>query len=220
MEEFQKGYSIKEVSEKLNIREGTLRQWEADFTGVLFIARYKGSRVYTDFDIETFKRIKEWREKNVSKELIREALIRERETNGAEHAKTLLPAIPHLTQSEAVESLQNIQQLPEEMKMMMTTALGNMKEELKKEIREEIRNEVKNEVMDEIRKELQSSSERQEKLLATGQNQTAAQIEKMSELITELKEKKQEIAEAEVDLEPAEEKPVEKKGFFKKWFKS
>lgn len=216
MEEISKTYSIREVSEKIKVPEGTLRQWEKDFAGVLFIARYKGSRYYTNFDIETLMTIKEWRADNLPKEKIRQALINKKERTEEEPAKTLLPTIPHLTQSEAVESLQKLQHFPEEMKMLMTSILGNMKEELKKEIREEIRNEVKNEVMEEIIKELKSSSEQQEKLLATGQNQTAAQIEKMSELIKELKDKKQGV----VELEPMQEKTPEKKGFFKKLFKS
>lgn len=216
MEEFVKAYSIKEASEKLGVAEGTLRQWEADLAGVLYIARYKGSRVYTDFDIETLNRIKEMRKKNISKKMIREGLEKEKKHLGTEVSKSFLPAIPHLSQSEAIDSLQRIQKLPEEMEVMMTTILSNVKEELKKEIREEVRNEV----IEEVRKELSNSSKNQQELLESGNDRTAIQIESLAKLIKEMKELQENATKKDFSsIENSREVDSPKQSFFKRLFK-
>lgn len=70
-----RAYSIKEVSKKISIPTGTIRQWEKDLTGLLVIPRTKqGARYYTDLEVELLTRIKEMREKNVGKEMIRTLL--------------------------------------------------------------------------------------------------------------------------------------------------
>ena len=61
-----RAYSIKEVSRKINVPAGTIRQWEKDLNGVLAIPRSKqGSRFYTEVEIAILKRIKEMRDKNL-----------------------------------------------------------------------------------------------------------------------------------------------------------
>lgn len=70
-----RAYSIKEVSKKINIPTGTIRQWEKDLNGLLSIPRTKqGARYFTEKEISLLKKIKEMREQNVSKEMIRSLL--------------------------------------------------------------------------------------------------------------------------------------------------
>ena len=70
-----RAFSIKEVSRKINVPAGTIRQWEKDLNGVLVIPRSKqGSRFYTEVEIAILKRIKEMRDKNLSKDIIKEML--------------------------------------------------------------------------------------------------------------------------------------------------
>lgn len=71
-QQIMRAYSIKEVSKKINIPSGTIRQWEKDLNGLLTIPRTRqGARYYTDKEIELLKKIKEMRAQNVSKDLIR-----------------------------------------------------------------------------------------------------------------------------------------------------
>lgn len=70
-----RAYSIKEVSKKINIPTGTIRQWEKDLNGLLVIPRTKqGARFFTENEINLLKKIKEMREQNVSKDMIRSLL--------------------------------------------------------------------------------------------------------------------------------------------------
>lgn len=71
-------YSIKEVSKKMNIPVGTIRQWEKDLNGILVIPRNENNaRYFTEVEIELLDKIKGMREKNVSKDLIRSLLTKE-----------------------------------------------------------------------------------------------------------------------------------------------
>ncbi len=64
-----RAYSIKEVSQKLNIPTGTIRQWEKDLSGILDIPRtQQGARYYTGYrEIKTLAKIKEMREQNIQR---------------------------------------------------------------------------------------------------------------------------------------------------------
>ena len=75
--QFMKAYTIKEVSKKINVPSGTIRQWEKDLGGLLIVPRTKqGARFYTDTEIELLMKIKHMRDKNLSKEMIRDLLHR------------------------------------------------------------------------------------------------------------------------------------------------
>ena len=89
-----RAYSINEVSQKLNIPTGTIRQWEKDLNGLLNIPRtQQGARYYTDHEIMTLAKIKEMREQNVSKGMIR-TLLAKYLNNGLEpHSESLELAI-------------------------------------------------------------------------------------------------------------------------------
>ena len=70
-----RAYSIKEVSQRINTPTGTIRQWEKDLNGLLVIPRtQQGARYYTDNEIKMLKKIKEMREQNVSRGMIRSLL--------------------------------------------------------------------------------------------------------------------------------------------------
>ena len=93
-----RAYSIKEVSQKLNIPTGTIRQWEKDLSGILDIPRtQQGARYYTDHEIKTLAKIKEMREQNVSKGMIRSLLEKylgkESETESDSHSESLELAV-------------------------------------------------------------------------------------------------------------------------------
>ena len=70
-----RAYSIKEVSQIINIPTGTIRQWEKDLDGLLVVPRtQQGARYYTDNEITILKKVKEMREQHVSKGMIRSLL--------------------------------------------------------------------------------------------------------------------------------------------------
>lgn len=70
-----RAYSIKEVSKMINTPTGTIRQWEKDLDGLLVIPRtQQGARYYTDQEINILKKIKEMRNQNISKGMIRNLL--------------------------------------------------------------------------------------------------------------------------------------------------
>lgn len=153
MEEFLKAYSIKEVSQKLDIPQGTIRQWEKDFKGILEIPRDKeNSRYYTEIEIETLNNIKTMREKNLSKEIIKNLLENKPEE---EKKKTPQPDVPVLRQTEITETLRNIHRSFEtfpEIKEMIVS-------EIKDELRNEIKNEISTSIQEEISKGLETTSE-------------------------------------------------------------
>lgn len=182
MTEFLTAYSIKEVSEMIDVAVGTLRQWESDFKGVIEIPRdSKGARYYTQFEIETLKHIKAMREKKLSKDVIRDLLEKKNEAGGIETALAPQPTPQQMSQSEAVQTLQEIKS--------MMSGFEEFKSELKKELRSEIRNEVKQEVLEEVRREIASSSEGHQKLLQSGAESTSEQIEGVSKTLAEMEKR-------------------------------
>jgi DNA-binding transcriptional MerR regulator len=220
MSEFMKAYTIKEVSSMITVPEGTLRQWEKDFEGILVIPRDKqNARYYTDFEIETLKHIKAMRTKNLSKDMIRELLQKRSQTDDAS-SSVLEPSVPQMSQNEAVETLRNIQSTFENFEEFKLA----MKQELVAELRNEIRQEIKNELISEVRKEIASSSEQQQKLLETGKEQTSEQIGILSEALEKMENNYQsEIKRRDEMLMEnmrllRELKEEQNKGFFKKLF--
>lgn len=163
-----KAYTIKEVSKLLDTPEGTLRQWEKDFPDVLVIPRdAQNARYYTEFEIETLKHIKSMREKNLSKKMIKELLQKHSETN-LERNHVVEPTVPTLKQSEAIETLRNIQNTLE--------TLPEIKELIISELKSEIRNEIKDELNNAVRNEIASS-------LEAGNKNTSEQIKTLSKAL-------------------------------------
>lgn len=168
MDEFMKAYTIKEVSTLIGVPEGTIRQWEKDFPDILLIPRdAQNARYYTEFEIETLKQIKSMRDKNLPKKMIKELLKRQTET-GLKRNQVIEPTIPTLKQSEAVETLRDLQRSLE--------AFPDIKEMMIAELKSEIRNEIKSELTDAVRKEIASS-------LESGNTRTSEQIETLSKAL-------------------------------------
>jgi DNA-binding transcriptional MerR regulator len=148
-----RAYSIKEVSKKINIPTGTIRQWEKDLQGILVIPRTKqGARFFTENEIELLKKIKEMRQQNVSKEMIRSLLQKhftEISEPPSESNETSLPALDHEQNEVANTPEFNIEDF--------YTMMESYKQELVKEIKQEI-SYNRQQIMDEMKNELASSS--------------------------------------------------------------
>lgn len=132
--EFLKAYSIKEVANKIEIAEGTIRQWEKDFS--LDIPRNDGNaRYFTEIEIETLEHIKTMREKNLSKAVIKD-LLDKRNTNS--NQIQTIPNVPQLRQSEITETLRSIQRSFETFPEVKEQIISELKEEIKESIRDEL----------------------------------------------------------------------------------
>jgi DNA-binding transcriptional MerR regulator len=175
MSEFLTAYSIKEVSEKVDVPPGTLRQWESDFKGILDIPRDKeNSRYYTDIEIETLSHIKKMREKNLSKAVIKELLDKQ---PAAELEKVPQPPVPVLRQSEITETFRNIQNSFE--------TFPEIKEMIVSEIKNDIRNEIKNEITATIQKEISQGMESTSEQIKSLSDAYKSEVERRDELLTE-----------------------------------
>lgn len=149
-----RAYSIKEVSKKINIPTGTIRQWEKDLNGLLVIPRTKqGARFFTENEIELLKKIKEMRAQNVSKDMIRSLLQKhfsEVSEPPSESLETSLPAAPTAEQNE-------VSHTPELSIDDVYALMDSYKQELVKEIKQEI-SYNRQQILDEMKNELASSS--------------------------------------------------------------
>lgn len=144
--QFVKAYTIKEVSKMINIPPGTLRQWEKDLEGILIIPRSKqGARFYTDHEIQLLEKIKQMRNKNLSKEMIKELFQKHvyseppSETVEASLAPVVNEASPAGEQNE-------MEMFYEAMNMFRHQLIEDMRSEIKISIRKEIIDEVKKEI--------------------------------------------------------------------------
>ncbi|MBS4189709.1 MerR family transcriptional regulator [Bacillus sp. FJAT-49705] len=147
---FVKAYTIKEVSKILNVPPGTLRQWEKDLEGLLIIPRSKqGARFYTDDEIKLLDTIKQMRDKNLSKDMIRELLQRNFVSD--------TDSVPHITSLSPISN--DIQTESEEDQMaLFLTSMEAFREQLINDVREEIRTGIRKEVLEEVKKEVSKGS--------------------------------------------------------------
>lgn len=159
---FVRTYSIKEVSKKMNIPVGTIRQWEKDLSGILVIPRNESNaRYFTEIEIELLKKIKGMREKNVSKDLIRSQLTEEASKQSKEKEISPLteitlntanaPLVENKRENEAQQgkSQANIEEF--------FAALEQYKLDFLQDIKDTVAyNQA--EVMDEMKREISSSS--------------------------------------------------------------
>lgn len=152
-----RAYSIKEVSKKINIPTGTIRQWEKDLNGLLNIPRTRqGARFYTDKEIMILEKIKEMREQNVSKDLIRN-LFEKHVANDSEVPSESFKLTVQTT-DETVNQTNEVIANPREQYMQ---ELYSTMEQFKYELLHELKNELtynRNEMITEIRDELYNTS--------------------------------------------------------------
>jgi DNA-binding transcriptional MerR regulator len=149
-----RAYSIKEVSQIINIPTGTIRQWEKDLNGLLVIPRtQQGARYYTDHEIKILNKVKEMREQHVSKGMIRSLL--DKHLNGDSNPP-----------SEAFEmAVQPVQETPSQQSTDLQTnsmeAFYAAMETFKQDLLNEIKHEIavnRNDLIDEMKNEFSSSS--------------------------------------------------------------
>ncbi|PLR89158.1 hypothetical protein CVD19_24065 [Bacillus sp. T33-2] len=155
--QFTKAYSIKEVSKKINVPSGTIRQWEKDLNGLLIIPRTKqGARFFTDYEIGMLVKVKEMRDKNLGKDMIQELIKRhlaegsEAGSNYFETSLTVPAASADREQETAVVEAAGLGNFLD--------AMESYKLELLNDIKQEIRNGIRNEVIDEVKKEISKGS--------------------------------------------------------------
>lgn len=157
--------SIKEVSKKMNIPVGTIRQWEKDLSGILSIPRGENNaRFFTDKEIEILKKIKEMRKNNVSKEQIRDHLAKE--LNGIAPGTNPSLTTEVAIRTEEIPGTSIVEKKPvNEITTMKTqtnieeffAALEQYKLDLIQDIKDAVTSSQA-EVMDELKKEISSSS--------------------------------------------------------------
>jgi len=133
-----KTYTIKEVAKKLNVSPGTLRQWEKELNDVLIIPRSnQGARYYTDDEISLLETIKQMRDKNLSKDMIRSLLEDEFKLKieaGIDEEESILPKKQEMKQFiNSFDALKN-QFINEVKNEIQTTLRKNILDEVKKEI--------------------------------------------------------------------------------------
>ncbi|MBQ8815928.1 MAG: MerR family transcriptional regulator [Lachnospiraceae bacterium] len=73
----QQMYSIKEAAQALQVEAHALRYWEEEL-GLSICRNAQGRRVYTESDIDTFKRIKGWKEQGLQLKAIKELIDKEK----------------------------------------------------------------------------------------------------------------------------------------------
>lgn len=157
--QFVRSYTIKEVSKKMNVPPGTLRQWEKDLSGLLIIPRTKqGARFYTDLEIILLEKIKQMRDKNLSKDIIRELIQK--------HLDHDFVAASEGSSGPFATSLTLVPQAKEENEVHTQTAnlddffaaMEVYKQNLLKDVKDEIRNGIRKEVLEDVKKEISKGS--------------------------------------------------------------
>ncbi|MED3625585.1 MerR family transcriptional regulator [Neobacillus thermocopriae] len=160
---------MKEVSKKLNVAPGNIRQWEKDLPDYLNIPRSKqGARIYTINEINLLLEIKDMYSQKLSKDKIREILKRKKENGTAKEKETnsevrtthqtssqvellskktevsvITESVPQAPVNEAIA---NANQFFEAMERYKDTFLNEVKEEIKAVVRKEVINEMKKEI--------------------------------------------------------------------------
>lgn len=145
-----RAYSIKEVSRRINVPAGTIRQWEKDLNGVLIIPRSKqGARFYTEVEISILKRIKEMRDKNLSKEIIKDMLQK--------HLTQEKQPVSEPPSEDSGTSLAVVEKPAEPRMEDFLVAMDDYKNNLMKEMSAELRNN-RNLMIEEVKKEISQGS--------------------------------------------------------------
>ncbi|PLR79756.1 hypothetical protein CVD25_17780 [Bacillus canaveralius] len=150
-------YTIKEVSEQIQIPSRTIRQWEKDLDGLLVIPRTKqGARYFTEYEIDLLITVKQMQEQNLGNELIRGLLERHIQQLDAEYSTELIDIT---TDTETVE-VDRIEyqhgETPDFTEFFNT--LETYKDNLLIEVKNEIRNGIRKEVLDDVKKEVSKAS--------------------------------------------------------------
>lgn len=201
-----KAYTIQEVSRRISVPQGTLRQWERDFSGLVVIPRTRqGSRFYTETEISLLMKIKQMREKNLGKEMIRE-LIKEHYRLSSEAAsESLAPTLkvisdtsPAPVSNETVPMPAAPAQEPSFDMDAFFNAMEAYKRNFLDDVREEIRGTLKKEVIEELKKEVSKGSFHTVKSLSDSiyksSERTLAEVEELASQVSRSSEQASETA--------------------------
>ncbi|MBD8068718.1 MerR family transcriptional regulator [Bacillus sp. PS06] len=190
--QFVKAYSINEVSKKINTPTGTIRQWEKDLNGVLIIPRTKqGARFYTDREIELLLKIKDMRNQNVHKSMIRKLLEKYLHSTSEAASESFEPEAEEPTNNE-VQLVGDPTPIQQEQDV---EAVNFRMEAFKQELLQDIKYEMtqnKHEIIDELKNELVNHSlhtiQGVSKSIQRSNDKRKAEVEQLSESIHEVSE--------------------------------
>ncbi|WP_026582179.1 MerR family transcriptional regulator [Bacillus sp. J33] len=187
--QYMKAYTIKEVSKMLNVPPGTLRQWEKDLNGILLIPRSKqGARFYTDHEINLLEKVKQMRDKNLSKEMIRDLLQKHMDISSEAGSEPAESSLAPVQQDAGIHTEQHSGMNAEQFMALMDT----FKDSLITDVRNEIRNGIRKEVLEEVKKEISKGSLHTVKSLSDSiyksSEKTKSEIEDLSSKIRQASE--------------------------------
>ena len=196
MNQFMKAYTIKEVSKRINVPSGTIRQWEKDLEGLLIIPRTRqGARFYTDSEIEMLEKIKQMRSKNLSKDLIRELLQKHIGMDSQIDSEPLETNLPVVKDEQLLENPGATFDVEG-----FFNALESYKQNMIQDVRNEIRNEFRTVVVDEVKKEIASNSLQTIKALSLSiqrsKDRMQADLDELSHHVAQASEKTSESFES------------------------
>jgi DNA-binding transcriptional MerR regulator len=212
-----KTYTLKEVAKKINIKPGTLRQWEKDLDDLLVIPRSKqGARIYTDLEIDKLGEIKQLYENKLSKEAIREVMqkkLHPESKNVPESLKVSLEVIEKEDVPEGSLMLNENEDVPESPMVSLEVisetftpitiqdaidahqffeAMDAYKQNFLIEVKDEIRTVVRKEVLEEVKKEINKGTYTTVKSLSDSiyksSANTQAEIHELSETLEKASE--------------------------------
>ncbi|KLT17388.1 hypothetical protein AA980_16090 [Neobacillus vireti] len=147
-----KTYTLKEVSRKINIAPGTLRQWEKDFDETLEIPRSKqGARIYSDLLIDQLVELKQMTTKKLSKDQIRKLMKNGQKAEGENSIKPAEVSLEII--AEKVSPIAVDETAPNNADLFFE-AMEMYKKNFLNEVKDEIRNVIRKEVVDELKKEI------------------------------------------------------------------
>ncbi|MFK9092856.1 MerR family transcriptional regulator [Bacillus salipaludis] len=148
-----KTYTLKEVSKKINIAPGIVRQWEKEFVDFLDIPRTKqGARIYTDLEIDLLLEIKQLVDKKESKDMIRQCLQKIQEPVDEEFPHE--PEVSLEIISEEAITPVSIEEITLKNSELFFEAMETYKKTFLNEVKDEIRSVVRKEVLEEVKKEI------------------------------------------------------------------
>lgn len=183
-----KTYTLKEAAKKINIKPGTLRQWEKDLDDLLDIPRTKqGARIYTDLEIENLVEIKQLYENKLSKELIREWMHKKLNPETEVVTETTEVSLEVISETVTPVTIQDAIDAHQ-----FFEAMDKYKQNFLSEVKDEIRNVVRKEVLDEVKKEISKGTLTTVKSLSNSiyksSANTQAEIKELSETLEKASE--------------------------------
>lgn len=184
-----KTYTIKEVSRKLNIPQGTIKKWEKDLGEFLIIPRTKGGvRFYTDYEIESLREIKQMHSNNMKIDVIQSFLNEKRME--AEFTTTPVTIISDRKPTPHVHDESHLMNLEGFFKTMEV-----YKQNVIQEVKNEVQNVIRKEMVEEVKKEISKGSLLTVKSLTNSiykaSENTNTKIQDLSNMVNQVTEQSQ-----------------------------